>query len=166
MTPLIPMSRSRTTALRSPARSSSGTWYVSHNKREPGVRSSTNLRASSSSGSMPSHETRDNLRDLRPGPDSRATTGVGASGLGSAQSAVRASSSFRTTKGREKPQPNTALFIAFPQRLVPAGVGSYLHAAIPSSDLVELSATGHFPHVSGPDETTRVIRRYLDDVEN
>ena len=48
--------------------------------------------------------------------------------------------------------------------MVPSGAGSHLHAAIPGSTLVELTATGHFPHVSGPEETTRVIRRHLDDL--
>ena len=46
--------------------------------------------------------------------------------------------------------------------MVPAEVGAYLHARIAGSELARLSATGHFPHVSGPEETTRVVRDFLD----
>jgi sigma-B regulation protein RsbQ len=46
--------------------------------------------------------------------------------------------------------------------MVPAAVGHHLHRAIPGSTLVELCATGHFPHVSGPDETARVLTDFLD----
>lgn len=45
--------------------------------------------------------------------------------------------------------------------MVPAAVGHHLHSQIPGSRLALLDATGHFPHVSGPDETTRVIRDFL-----
>lgn len=46
--------------------------------------------------------------------------------------------------------------------MVPTEVGAYLHAAIADSHYEELSATGHFPHVSGPEETTRVVRTFID----
>lgn len=45
--------------------------------------------------------------------------------------------------------------------MVPVEVASYLSAGIAGSELVLLSATGHFPHVSGVDETTRVVRAFL-----
>ncbi|TNM38634.1 alpha/beta hydrolase [Nocardioides albidus] len=46
--------------------------------------------------------------------------------------------------------------------MVPAAVGRFLHAAIPGSRLSLLEATGHFPHVSGPDETARALLGFLD----
>lgn len=47
--------------------------------------------------------------------------------------------------------------------MVPAQVGAYLHEHIAGSEYVLLDATGHFPHVSGPDETVRVVRRFLEE---
>lgn len=46
--------------------------------------------------------------------------------------------------------------------MVPEQVGRHLAAAIPGSTLEVLTATGHFPHLSGADETTSVLRRFLD----
>ncbi len=43
----------------------------------------------------------------------------------------------------------------------PLEVGHYVHEAIAGSELVVLSATGHCPHLSAPDELTAAIRRYL-----
>lgn len=46
--------------------------------------------------------------------------------------------------------------------MAPEQVGTYLHQAIPGSTLVSLRASGHFPHVSGPDETAAAIRSFLE----
>jgi len=48
--------------------------------------------------------------------------------------------------------------------LAPAEVGRYLHAHLAGSSLVQLTATGHCPHVSAPEETAQAIRAYLPPV--
>ena len=40
-------------------------------------------------------------------------------------------------------------------------VGRYVHDQLPSSEFVQLSATGHCPNLSAPAETTAAIRDYL-----
>jgi sigma-B regulation protein RsbQ len=45
--------------------------------------------------------------------------------------------------------------------IAPVEVGSYVHEAIPESRLAMLSATGHVPILSDPDEVVAVIRRHL-----
>jgi sigma-B regulation protein RsbQ len=45
--------------------------------------------------------------------------------------------------------------------IAPRPVGDYVHAAIPGSELVVLSATGHCPNLSAPEETVAAIRRFL-----
>lgn len=45
--------------------------------------------------------------------------------------------------------------------LAPLVVGDYLHAKLPSSELVVLKATGHVPQASAPAETAAAILRYL-----
>lgn len=45
--------------------------------------------------------------------------------------------------------------------VAPVFVGDWLRRAIPQSDLTQLRATGHCPHVTAPEETTNAIRRYL-----
>jgi len=45
--------------------------------------------------------------------------------------------------------------------IAPNAVGEYLHRVTPDSTLALLSATGHCPHMSHPEETIRVIRNYL-----
>jgi sigma-B regulation protein RsbQ len=45
--------------------------------------------------------------------------------------------------------------------IAPAEVGRYVHAEIPGSTFVELSATGHCPHLSAPEETAAAIRAFL-----
>jgi sigma-B regulation protein RsbQ len=45
--------------------------------------------------------------------------------------------------------------------IAPLEVGEYLRGAIPGSTLRVLSATGHCPHMSHPEETVEVIREYL-----
>jgi sigma-B regulation protein RsbQ len=45
--------------------------------------------------------------------------------------------------------------------IAPLEVGDYLHKHMPNSSLKVLSATGHCPHMSAPEETIAVIREYL-----
>jgi sigma-B regulation protein RsbQ len=45
--------------------------------------------------------------------------------------------------------------------IAPAAVGEYVHRHLPNSELRHMRATGHCPQMSHPDETVRVIRRYL-----
>jgi sigma-B regulation protein RsbQ len=44
--------------------------------------------------------------------------------------------------------------------IAPRGVGAYVHAHIPGSELVTLDATGHCPHVSAPDATASAIAAF------
>lgn len=45
--------------------------------------------------------------------------------------------------------------------LAPLAVGDYLHAQLPGSELIVLSATGHVPQVSAPAETAHAILNYI-----
>ncbi|NJQ00492.1 alpha/beta fold hydrolase [Streptomyces zingiberis] len=45
--------------------------------------------------------------------------------------------------------------------IAPREVGAYVHAAIPSSRLVTLGATGHCPQLSAPEATTEAILGFL-----
>ena len=45
--------------------------------------------------------------------------------------------------------------------LAPAAVGSYVHQQLGRSSLVQLTATGHCPHVSAPEATAAAILHYL-----
>ncbi len=45
--------------------------------------------------------------------------------------------------------------------IAPVEVGEYLHRELPGSTLRMMSATGHCPHMSHPEETIRAIREYL-----
>jgi sigma-B regulation protein RsbQ len=45
--------------------------------------------------------------------------------------------------------------------IAPTEVGEYLHRALPDSTLRVMSATGHCPHMSPPEETIAIIREYL-----
>ncbi|MER5733956.1 alpha/beta hydrolase [Streptomyces sp. NPDC002138] len=45
--------------------------------------------------------------------------------------------------------------------IAPREVGAYVHAAIPSSRLVTLEATGHCPQLSAPEATGRAISGFL-----
>ncbi|WP_299538694.1 alpha/beta fold hydrolase [uncultured Streptomyces sp.] len=47
--------------------------------------------------------------------------------------------------------------------IAPREVGAYVHAAIPSSTLVTLDATGHCPQLSAPDATASAILGFLAD---
>jgi sigma-B regulation protein RsbQ len=46
--------------------------------------------------------------------------------------------------------------------IAPREVGAYVHAAIPSSRLVTLDATGHCPQLSAPEATARAILDFLE----
>ena len=46
--------------------------------------------------------------------------------------------------------------------VAPDAVGAYVHRMTPNSTLRVLSATGHCPHMSHPEETIEVIRDYLE----
>lgn len=45
--------------------------------------------------------------------------------------------------------------------IAPLDVGEYLHRHLPQSTLRVMSATGHCPHMSHPEETIEVIKEYL-----
>ena len=45
--------------------------------------------------------------------------------------------------------------------IAPLDVGEYLHRHLPKSTLRVMSATGHCPHMSHPEETIEVIKEYL-----
>lgn len=45
--------------------------------------------------------------------------------------------------------------------IAPIEVGDYLHAHLANSTLKSLKATGHYPHLSHPDETIQVMKKYL-----
>ncbi len=45
--------------------------------------------------------------------------------------------------------------------IAPDAVGRYVHEQIPGSTFTQLSATGHIPHLSAPDETAAAIRAFL-----
>lgn len=48
--------------------------------------------------------------------------------------------------------------------IVPSSVGEYMHQLMPNSSLVHMKATGHFPHISAPEETITVIKAYLNEL--
>jgi sigma-B regulation protein RsbQ len=45
--------------------------------------------------------------------------------------------------------------------IAPEVVGRYVHEHIPDSRFVQLTASGHVPHLSAPEETTAAIRSFL-----
>ncbi len=45
--------------------------------------------------------------------------------------------------------------------IAPLEVGHFVHKNLRGSSFIKLCATGHCPHLSGPDETTRIIKEYL-----
>jgi sigma-B regulation protein RsbQ len=45
--------------------------------------------------------------------------------------------------------------------IAPEAVGRYVHEAVPGSVFTKLSATGHCPNLSSPEETTAAIRAFL-----
>ena len=49
--------------------------------------------------------------------------------------------------------------------IAPDGVGHFVTNHMPRSTFVRLSATGHCPHVSAPEETIAAIQDYLSEAE-
>jgi sigma-B regulation protein RsbQ len=47
--------------------------------------------------------------------------------------------------------------------IAPFAVGNYVHENLPNSTLHVLSATGHCPHMSHPEETIDAIKKYLSE---
>lgn len=45
--------------------------------------------------------------------------------------------------------------------IAPMAVGRYVHGAIPGSELVVLSATGHCPNLSAPEETVAAVKAFV-----
>jgi sigma-B regulation protein RsbQ len=45
--------------------------------------------------------------------------------------------------------------------IAPPGVGTFIHEKMRRSELVDLTATGHCPHLSAPEETTDAIQAFL-----
>jgi sigma-B regulation protein RsbQ len=45
--------------------------------------------------------------------------------------------------------------------IAPEPVGAYVHSRLPDSELVQLSATGHCPNLSAPEETVAAIKAFL-----
>lgn len=45
--------------------------------------------------------------------------------------------------------------------IAPIEVGDYLHAHLKNSTLQQMTARGHYPHLSHPEETTKLIKQYL-----
>jgi sigma-B regulation protein RsbQ len=45
--------------------------------------------------------------------------------------------------------------------IAPDVVGRYVHEHIPGSTFTQLTATGHCPHLSAPEETIAAIRAFL-----
>jgi len=45
--------------------------------------------------------------------------------------------------------------------IAPMNIGTFMHAAMPASELVVLDTQGHYPHLSAPDTVAAALRRYL-----
>ncbi|ANU21878.1 alpha/beta fold hydrolase [Planococcus donghaensis] len=45
--------------------------------------------------------------------------------------------------------------------IAPESAGEYMNQRLPNSTINYMNATGHFPHMSHPEETTQLIREYL-----
>lgn len=61
---------------------------------------------------------------------------------------------------------NTLLMQLAEDLLAPQYVGEYLHKNISNSTLYCMNATGHFPHLSAPEETISMVKRYLSSVKS
>lgn len=70
---------------------------------------------------------------------------------------------FQSDYRKELPklQTETLIIQASDDIAVPLEVGQYLHDHIPNSKLVNITATGHFPHVSAPEQVTDAIRSFI-----
>jgi len=47
--------------------------------------------------------------------------------------------------------------------IAPESAGEYINKYLPNSTINYMNATGHFPHMSHPEETTQLIRNYLSE---
>lgn len=45
--------------------------------------------------------------------------------------------------------------------IAPQCVGEYVHRALPNSELVLMSATGHCPNLSAPEETVAAVQAFV-----
>jgi sigma-B regulation protein RsbQ len=45
--------------------------------------------------------------------------------------------------------------------IAPEAVGRFVHEQLPSSEFVQLEATGHCPNLSAPEETAAAIAAFL-----
>jgi sigma-B regulation protein RsbQ len=50
--------------------------------------------------------------------------------------------------------------------IAPREVGAYVHAAIPTSRLVTLDATGHCPQLSAPRATAAALLEFLESLRD
>ena len=46
--------------------------------------------------------------------------------------------------------------------IAPEFVGNYMHDQMPNSTILQLNVKGHCPHMSGPEETIKAIKSFLD----
>lgn len=74
-----------------------------------------------------------------------------------------AAATFLTDNRPDLPKVSTPtlLMMCSDDAIVPPAVGDYMAAAMPCARLLRMQATGHFPHLSHPDETIAGIRDYL-----
>jgi len=70
---------------------------------------------------------------------------------------------FLSDNRRDLPQVQvrTLLLQASEDAIAPVAVGRYLQRTIPGSEMVVMSATGHLPHLSAPDEVAGQLRAFL-----
>jgi len=48
--------------------------------------------------------------------------------------------------------------------MAPLSAGEFIHKNTPKNFLVVMEATGHFPHISAPEETIREIKDFIEDI--
>ncbi|MBO9675152.1 MAG: alpha/beta hydrolase [Sphingobacteriaceae bacterium] len=48
--------------------------------------------------------------------------------------------------------------------IAPLSAGEFIHKNTPKNFLVVMEATGHFPHISAPEETIREIKDFIEDI--
>lgn len=49
--------------------------------------------------------------------------------------------------------------------MVPPNIGEYINRYTPNNFLVVMKATGHYPHISEPEETIREIKEFIGDMD-
>ncbi|WP_316823803.1 alpha/beta hydrolase [Pedobacter miscanthi] len=50
--------------------------------------------------------------------------------------------------------------------MAPLSAGEFIHKNTPENFLVVMKATGHFPHISAPEETIREIKEFIGDIKS